>query len=169
MLQSLPPRDFPKLPIQLLEDVRPQANAGLYIVAMRLAGIKRSSALKVFEWLNPGSRRFNLENLELIRAELMRAGLLKMPVVAAHPSCGVDGQKALEAARKLQATVVEDLGECVERGNGSDEQDLKPKSCCCASAVSQGTAIQFSHHSIDAPGDNRKAVNNRCISCKVCA
>lgn len=108
-LQSLPPREFPKVPIQLLEDVRP--DGALYTVAARLAAIKRADlSIKAFEWLNPGQRRFNLENLQIIRADLIRAGFLKEPVIAAHPSCGVDGQKALEAAGKLQAKVVEDPG-----------------------------------------------------------
>ena len=110
-LQSLPPRDFPKVPIKLLEDVRPLPTAGLYIVAARLAAIRRATPqFKAFEWSNPGQRRFNLETFMYIRADLVRAGLLKTPVVAAHPSCGVDGQRALEAAGRLKATVVEDPG-----------------------------------------------------------
>ncbi|KAI8464815.1 MAG: hypothetical protein J3K34DRAFT_102566 [Monoraphidium minutum] len=106
---SLPPREFPKLPLQLFEDARPLPAAGLYLIAARLAAIRRATpGFKGFEWSNPGSRRFNLENLAIIRADLIRAGLLKVPVVAAHPSCGVDGQKALEAAKNLKANVVED-------------------------------------------------------------
>jgi hypothetical protein len=91
--------------------VRP--GGGLAIIAARLAAIKRSTPqLKAFEWSNPGSRRFNLENLQIIRADLIRAGLLKIPVVAAHPSCSADKQRALEAAGKLGASVVEDPGGC---------------------------------------------------------
>jgi hypothetical protein len=93
----------------MFEDARP--NGGLSIIATRLAAIKRATPqLKGFEWSNPGSRRFNLENLQIIRTDLIRAGLLKIPVVAAHPSCGADKQRVLEAAGKLGATVVEDPG-----------------------------------------------------------
>lgn len=133
-LQSLPPRDFPKLPIQLLEDFRPAPSAGLYIVAARLAAIRRATPqFKAFEWNNPGARRFNLETLMYVRADLVRAGLLKTPVVAAHPSCGVDGQKALEAAGRLKATVVDDPGAAAgaervwwERGAGAKQTTARP-------------------------------------------
>jgi len=109
MHQSLPPREFPKLPITLFEDPRP--DGALATIATRLAAIKRSDPnLRAFEWSNPGARRFNLENLQIIRTDLIQKGLLKVPVVAAHPSCGPDRELALEAARKLSATVVEDPG-----------------------------------------------------------
>ncbi|GBF90677.1 hypothetical protein Rsub_02976 [Raphidocelis subcapitata] len=105
-VDSLPPRDFPKLPLALFEDAAP--GGGLSIVAARLAAIRRSTPnFKGFEWSNPGQRRFNLEALAYVRADLLRAGLLKVPVVAVDATCGAEKDRAAEAARKLGATVVE--------------------------------------------------------------
>jgi hypothetical protein len=107
--QSLPPRDFPKLPLALFEDVAP--GGGLSVIAARLAAIRRSTPnFKGFEWSNPGQRRFNLEALAYVRADLLRAGLLKVPVVAVDATCGAEKDRVAEAAKKLGATVVENPG-----------------------------------------------------------
>lgn len=91
-------------------------DGALALVAKRLVAVKRATpALKAFEWMAPGQRRFNLEALQIVRADLMRAGLVKVPVVAAHASCGAQGEKALEAARNLGATVAEGPGGCSGR------------------------------------------------------
>lgn len=112
-LQSLPPRAFPKLPIRLFEDYAP--GGALCAVAARLAAVRRATpGFRAWEWGVPGARRQNLETLEVVRAELIRLGLLKLPVVAAHAACGAAAERALEAARRLGATTVDDASACDE-------------------------------------------------------
>lgn len=86
-------------------------DGALAVIITRLAAIRRSiPGFKSWEWDRPGARRANLENMEVIRAELIQLGHLKVPVVAAHATLGADVDKGLEAARRLGASTVDDPG-----------------------------------------------------------
>lgn len=55
LLQAMPPRICPKLPIRLITDG--SVNGALHAIAVKVHEIKRARALKAIEWQNPGKRK----------------------------------------------------------------------------------------------------------------
>jgi hypothetical protein len=55
LLQAMPPRVCPKLPIKLITD--PAVGGALHAIALKVFDIRRARSIKAIEWQNPGKRQ----------------------------------------------------------------------------------------------------------------
>ncbi|PSC72177.1 swi snf complex [Micractinium conductrix] len=106
-------RTFTRLPAQLLLDPSPEGP--LWLVAAACVQHIKTRNLKRIDWLAPNARKENIELFGRIRAELLRGGYIRTPVVFVHPSCGTaeEREKLQEAVRTLKGEVAQEQGNIV--------------------------------------------------------
>jgi hypothetical protein len=64
-MQSMPPRQFPKLPFQLIDDHAP--HGALYDIVMKTYQLKEAKGIKVLDWRNPQQRMLLVSILGTVR------------------------------------------------------------------------------------------------------
>ena len=78
-MQSMPPRQFPKLPFSLIDDHAPSGS--LYDIIMKAFQLKEAKNMKALEWRNPQQRMVLVGILGTVRSTLAKNGYAITPVI----------------------------------------------------------------------------------------
>lgn len=78
-VQSMPPRQFPKIPFHLVDDHFP--SGALYDIIMKCLQLKEAKNMKHLEWTNPQQRMLLVSILSTVRATLIKNGYPVSPTV----------------------------------------------------------------------------------------
>ncbi|PRW57272.1 SWI SNF complex [Chlorella sorokiniana] len=98
-------KPFTRLPARLLYDT--SVDGPLAIIAAACSEHVKTRNLKRIEWLAPQMRKENMELFGRIRAELLRSGYVRTPVVYVHPANGPAVPKLQEAVRSLKGDLAQ--------------------------------------------------------------
>lgn len=102
--RALRPKAFPKLPMHLIDDIRP--SGALYEIIMKTFQMKEAKDIKKLEWRSPQLRIQIQGILEAVRNMLIKNGHPVSPVVHLHESLSPDDVAQLsEMVRTLKGRI----------------------------------------------------------------